>query len=104
MRFFTSDLHISHRRICEFEPESRPFKDVSHMNETIVERWNEVVRPDDTVFVLGDVALGPVEEWDNVLSRLSGHKHLIVGNHDKVFAGNKENYRTKHANLYNQWF
>lgn len=55
--FFTSDNHFSHTAIvgyCE-----RPFRDVEEMNEEMVRRWNEVVRPTDHVYHLGDFALGP---------------------------------------------
>lgn len=51
------------------------------MNEYIIEKWNETVKPDDTVYVLGDFSLAhrPVE---TILPRLNGIKHLIAGNHD----------------------
>lgn len=68
--FFTSDTHFNHTNIIKFC--SRPFKDVSHMNETIISNWNRVVGPDDIVFHLGDFCLGGSAEWINVLNRLNG--------------------------------
>jgi len=82
-RFFTSDTHFGHARIIELC--GRPFKDVSHMNETLIHNWNNVVGEDDTVYHLGDVALGAWVDWDKSLSRLNGHKILVVGNHDRLF-------------------
>lgn len=81
--FFTSDTHFGHARIIELS--DRPFKDVKHMNEMIVHNWNALVRPDDTVYHLGDVALGPIEDSLKYIERLNGIKILVVGNHDRMF-------------------
>ena len=58
--FVTSDQHFSHARISELA--DRPFATVEEMNAELVRRWNEVVRADDTVLHLGDLALGPIDE------------------------------------------
>lgn len=100
--FYTSDTHFGHKNIIDFC--KRPFQDVSHMNEILIKNWNETVSPDDTVFHLGDVALGPWVEWDSILSRLNGYKILIVGNHDRIFAGEKERQRERFRPFYEQWF
>lgn len=99
MRYFTSDTHFSHANIIRYS--NRPFKDVSHMNEAIIANWNSVVGPEDEVYHLGDVALGPKEDWEAVFKRLNGYKILVVGNHDALFKGNKEAYRNRHGHLYN---
>ena len=78
--FFTSDTHFNHANIIRFC--SRPFETVEEMNEQLSLRWNEVVAPDDTVFHLGDFALGGSAVWTKVLDRLNGKIHLIMGNHD----------------------
>ena len=57
------------------------------MNDALVRRWNEVVAPQDTVWVLGDVALGPIDEGLATVGRLRGHKLLVAGNHDRCWAG-----------------
>ncbi len=46
--------------------------------------WNETVRPEDEVWHLGDVAVGPRSIASALarLSRLHGRKHLITGNND----------------------
>lgn len=74
------------------------------MNEEIISRWNAVVKPEDTVFHLGDVALGPWVEWDGLLRRLNGYKILVVGNHDRIFAGEKDKQRERFRPYYESWF
>lgn len=74
------------------------------MNEMIIKNWNDVVSPDDTVYHLGDVALGPWVEWDGILTRLNGYKILVVGNHDRIFAGEKDKQRDRFRPYYESWF
>lgn len=81
--YFTSDTHFGHKRIIELC--NRPFSDVTHMNEMLVHNWNALVRPDDTVYHLGDVALGPIEDSLRYIGRLNGNIKLVVGNHDRMF-------------------
>lgn len=103
MRFFTSDTHFGHANIIKYS--NRPFKDRHHMNEALIDNWNSVVAPEDDVFHLGDVALGPWEEWDDVLTRLNGNLHLSIGNHDRLFKGGyNEAHRARFAPLYRKWF
>ena len=85
--WFTADLHLGHVRIIELC--QRPFRDVTEMNEVIIERWNESVRVDDEVYVLGDVALGQITESLPLVRRLNGTKFLVPGNHDRCWSGNK---------------
>lgn len=101
-RFFTSDTHFGHARIIELC--DRPFKDINHMDETLINNWNETVSPEDTVYHLGDVALGSWDRWDGILSRLNGHKVLVVGNHDRIFLGQSERHRERFWPIYSQWF
>ena len=102
MRFFTSDTHFGHANIIKYC--DRPFRDVPHMNEVLIENWNRVVGPDDEVFHLGDVALGPWDQWDGLLSRLNGFKTLVIGNHDRIFAGESEKKRERFYPHYAEWF
>lgn len=82
--FYTSDTHFGHTNILRYS--NRPFKDVNHMNEEIIRRWNELVMPDDVVFHLGDVALGKIDDSLACVGRLNGHKILVNdGNHDRPF-------------------
>jgi len=78
--WFTADLHFGHKNILGFEPHHRPFATVEEMNEAIIDRWNGVVKQNDTVYVLGDVVFG--KKNLSLLARLKGLKHLVLGNHD----------------------
>lgn len=80
MIYFTSDQHFGHQNIIDYVP--RPFTSVYHMNEVIISRWNERVSPDDTVYVIGDVCMGRLDEQIEMVRRLLGEKILIPGNHD----------------------
>lgn len=53
--------------------------------------WNEVVGQEDTVFLLGDFAMGSVEKTLQVTRRLNGKKILIPGNHDRCWKGRPKN-------------
>jgi calcineurin-like phosphoesterase family protein len=81
--FVTSDLHFNHDR--EFIWGPRGFHSIEGMNEAIVQRWNSVVSPEDTVYVLGDLCLGGGEALaknEELLLRLNGNLQIILGNHD----------------------
>lgn len=80
MVYFTSDTHFGHARIIELV--HRPFASVEEMDEVLVRNWNERVKPEDTVYHLGDVALGPKKRQREILAALSGRKILILGSHD----------------------
>lgn len=78
--FFISDTHFSHRGIIIYEPIKRPFSSLEEHDEHLVERWNSVVRDEDTVYHLGDFCLN--RSALQFASRLRGKKILIMGNHD----------------------
>jgi calcineurin-like phosphoesterase family protein len=82
--FVTADTHFSHEGICRFlngdGSKLRPWDAVAEMDEEMVKRWNEVVRPTDKVYHLGDVVIN--RRALAILDRLNGDKVLIKGNHD----------------------
>ena len=81
--FLISDTHFNHNNIIKYC--DRPFKEADEMNWFMVERWNSLIKPQDKVYHLGDVYMGggfTREYTDNLLSKLNGHKRLILGNHD----------------------
>lgn len=91
-RWFTADTHFGHARICEFEPEARgQFASVEEMNEQIIENFNSVLQPDDELWILGDVALGKLDDSLECISRLNGKKALVAGNHDRCWLGYGKN-------------
>jgi calcineurin-like phosphoesterase family protein len=84
-RLVFSDGHFGHDKIYKFTDNQgnllRPWaKTAEEADEMMVEAWNKVVRQQDTVYHLGDVAMkvGGI----SVISRLNGRKVLIRGNHD----------------------
>ena len=82
MIYLTSDLHFNHVNILKYEPVNRPFETLEEMNETLIKNWNDKVKPEDTVYVLGDFAMGTVEASRVCIERLNGKIVLIRGNHD----------------------
>jgi len=84
--WFTADLHLGHANILSYC--NRPFPDVAAMNDELIGRWNDIVAPTDTVWVLGDVALGAIDQTLAMVGRMTGHKRLLAGNHDRCWAGN----------------
>lgn len=85
--WFTSDTHFGHSNIIRYT--GRPYGNVQRMNADLVERHNSRVAPDDEVWWLGDVALGDLAESLEWVQLCNGNKKLVVGNHDKPFAGRK---------------
>jgi calcineurin-like phosphoesterase family protein len=52
------------------------------MNEAMIQDWNSLVCPDDTVYMLGDVAFLSAQKATEIVRRLNGRKILVEGNHD----------------------
>jgi calcineurin-like phosphoesterase family protein len=82
MDFFTSDTHFGHLNIIKYC--ERPFDSVESMNRAMIDRWNAVVSDSDTVYHLGDFALGPKLLWKTYRYELNGQIIFIAGNHDNV--------------------
>jgi calcineurin-like phosphoesterase family protein len=75
--WFTSDNHFGHKRIIELA--NRPFSSLNEMDECMIVRWNDRVKPGDIVYHVGDFAF---TDHDPYLERLSGQKFLVPGNLD----------------------
>jgi len=124
MKFFvTSDQHYGHGRIIEYA--NRPFSCAEEMNEVMIKRFNERVKPEDTTFIIGDfcfkhpvvddvIAGGRPLKANQWLERLNGTKIIIRGNHDNnnstktiincihiTYAGQRINlvHKPEHANM-----
>ena len=83
--FLVSDTHFGHVGVCRFTgPDGvtklRPWDSPEEMDEEMVRRWNERVRPNDKVYHLGDVVIN--RRALPTMARLNGDKVLIRGNHD----------------------
>ena len=84
MFYFTSDLHLGHSSVLQFN--DRPFADVREMNRTLIDNINARVHKNDTLFILGDVAHRcAVDDVNKMLAEIKGKKILIKGNHDKKY-------------------
>jgi calcineurin-like phosphoesterase family protein len=82
--WFSSDWHIGHKNILAYC--NRPFRDVEHMNNAIIGKINEMVAVDDTMYVLGDVALGNLEDSLSWIKKIKCQNMILVpGNHDRVW-------------------
>ena len=77
--FFTADHHFNHANIIKFT--NRPFSSVEEMDSVMIDRWNSVVRPKDTVYHLGDFSLG--NKVDHIFEQLNGTVYIVRGNHDR---------------------
>ena len=79
--YMIADLHFGHQNIIKYcRPE---FANVDEMDKTIIENWNNVVSPEDEVFVLGDLSLSADYDFvKSCIQQLNGKKSLILGNHD----------------------
>ena len=83
--FLVSDTHFGHAGVCRFTRRDgvtklRPWDSAEEMDEEMVERWNDRVRPTDKVYHLGDVVMS--RRSLSIMDRLNGDKVLIRGNHD----------------------
>lgn len=100
--FFFSDPHFDHRNIIRYC--NRPFRSVEEMNRSILSNYFAVVRPDSTVFFLGDMSFGRNSRsprwW---LDRLNmdgsfvGEIYYIKGSHDNGI------WPTNTKNCYNRY-
>lgn len=79
--WFTADLHLGHRNIIKYC--NRPFVDEVQMDNAIIDSWNSVVAPGETVFVVGDFTLRDIHSALAYLERLSGKIVVLPGSHDK---------------------
>ena len=87
MIYFTSDTHFFHENILKLD--NRPFKDMNDMCDKMLEKWNNKVNKNDTVYILGDYTWKQSDEHIEYLKKLNGRKRLILGNHDFRNSSNK---------------
>lgn len=77
--WFTADTHFGHGGARGLY--RRPFPTVAAVDAAMEARWNATVAEADTVFHLGDFAVGH-RAPGALLDRLHGRKHLVPGNND----------------------
>lgn len=81
----TSDLHFGHKGICEFVQANgtpvRPWDSYQEMDEELIKRFNERVKPNDKCYILGDVTIN--RRGLSTIGRLNCKNLVLVkGNHD----------------------
>lgn len=80
--FFIADTHFGHEKIIPMC--KRPFENAEDMKNKMIEKWNNKVTDEDTVYILGDFCFKlPKQDAIKILKELKGKKILIKGNHDK---------------------
>ncbi|AFI24979.1 hypothetical protein [Mycobacterium phage SWU1] len=91
--WFTSDLHIGHKRLMEIRNLA---DDVEEHDATLAKAWDSVVGKDDTVWILGDISSGSTKGQIHALGWISdrpGRKRLILGNHDGPHPMNRDAHK-----------
>lgn len=82
-KWIISDLHLGHSKIMDYSPKrlGTDGKESIQEHDAILEvRWNSTVKPNDVVYVLGDVAF--TSEALQKFKNWHGKKILVRGNHD----------------------
>lgn len=108
--WFTSDTHYAHSNICrattnwkDADQLTRDFTSLEEMNQTLVERINQLVMPDDILIHLGDWSFGGFDNIRLFRQQLNCKNIILVlGNHDHHIARNKDNIQGlfKHVTEY----
>jgi calcineurin-like phosphoesterase family protein len=87
VNWFISDTHLNHANIIKYC--NRPFADTKEMDANIIDNINAVVKPEDTLWHLGDVAFVH-KNPDAGFNALKAYRdriacrniHIMLGNHD----------------------
>lgn len=74
--FVISDLHLGHNNMAL----KRGFSSAEEQDQTIIDKWNSVVKKNDIVWILGDISMN--SRYYHLLDQLKGNKKVVLGNHD----------------------
>ena len=89
MVYFLSDTHFGHENILKM---NRPqFSSIKEMDDLMLNNWIKIVKPEDDIYFLGDLFFRAKYDPEIILKQLTGHIHLILGNHDRDWFN--EDYR-----------
>ena len=78
--WFTADCHFHHANIIKYC--NRPFATIEQMNEELIKRWRDTVKPEDTVFHIGDFSFANKEITSRIINVLTGTIVFLKGNHE----------------------
>ena len=96
MKFYTSDLHFDDKNILHLC--NRPYSSVDEMNTILKQNWNSRIKPEDHVYILGDICMNEQGFIDH-MNDLNGFKHIVRGNHDPKNIQNKKMKNTHFTEL-----
>lgn len=88
MIYYFGDAHLGHANVIKHD--GRPFSNVDEMDKTLINNYNNIVNNNDDVYITGDLFYRNKYNAEDILKKLKGKKHLIIGNHDKHWLKNKE--------------
>lgn len=88
MNYYIADLHFGHANALKFD--NRPFDNIQEHDKYIIDRWNEIVKSSDNVYILGDISWHNAEKTIEIYKNLDGKLHLIIGNHDHKLLKHKD--------------
>lgn len=77
-----SDFHLGHKRLVEVGFRQEGYE------QLLMDAWDQTVKEDDIVYLLGDLAFGSQGYWVSRVCSLPGTKILVKGNHDR----NRDNW------------
>ncbi len=90
MWWFSADLHLGHSNCIKYN--DRPYSNVEEMDNSILDNFASVIKPNDTLCLLGDTCFTG-RDLREYMKRIPGQKIFINGNHDPkqfdkdIFAG-----------------
>lgn len=82
MIYFTSDQHFFYRKGTA-RVGDREFAGSEEKDSFLIRQWNQTVKPEDQVYILGDLSDGTPRQTEEIIRNLNGEKFLIIGNHDR---------------------
>lgn len=80
--YYISDLHHGHLNCLSFD--SRPFKTLDEMHETILNNINSKCKRSDHLYLLGDILWRVNDDSIAWVSKINPSMHLVVGNHERI--------------------
>lgn len=80
-------------REAHFKHANRPFRNMKEMDDALYRNWTETVGADERLIVVGDIAMSwsvSLSTWERIEALPGRPKHLIFGNHDLDYHGNRK--------------